>query len=325
MVAGNQVRTNMANLSYFEKETQCEFQFRNTLEEFGGLWHYCTPGELNMSVNITPEDYDFSVNNLAISAAETGVTILTDSHMTNHLHALLACRREQCFALEDAYLYRLGKRLLSQGRSVSLEQFRCKEPIPITDLTMARNEAVYINRNRYVVDPRYTPFSDPWSGASVFFNVRNNEAGSIAFNDLPFRTKREICMRSKPVAPDTYRFREGRILASSYLAYELGESFFRDAHHYLSMLTRKAEIYSEVAKRLGDSIVLTEEELYQAVRQIAIDKYGLKQASLLPPKAKMEVAATMHHDYKATNAQILRMLKLDPGVIGELFPSSSVK
>ena len=320
MVAGNQVRMNMANLSFSDKESFCEFRFRTACDTLGGLWHFCTPGHLNESVNITPDDYDFSVNNLALSAAEAGVTIVTDAHMANHLHALLGCRREQCFTLEEAYLYRLRKHLHAKGRAVYLGDFRCDDPIPITDLTMARNEIVYIHRNRYVVDPAYTPFADPWSGASVYFNHRTEESGSVTFNDLPYRTKREICMRSKPVVPDTYRFRDGRIIPSSYLDYRLGESFFRDAHHYFSLLTKSVEAFSEVARRLGDRIILTEEEMYQTVKQIANQNYGVKQPTLLPPNAKIEVAKTMRFDYNATNGQIQRLLKLNPSIIRELFP-----
>ena len=278
----------MANPSFFDKESACEFRFRDACERLGGLWHYCTPGHFNESVNITPEDLDFSVNNLAISAAEVGVTVLTDAHMANHLHALLGCRREQCFAVQEAYLFRLGKRLRSQ--------------------------------NRYVIDPGYTPFSDRWSGASVYFNLRTDEAGSVSFNALPYRIKREISFRSRPVVPDSYRFCNGRMLPSSYLDYRLGESFFRDAHHYFSMLTKNAEAFSAVAKRLGDRIVLTEDELYLTVKQIAVDKYNVKQASLLPPTDKLEVAKTMHFDFNATNSQIQRMLRLDPAIIRELFP-----
>ena len=309
----------MAILSFSEKESACEFQFRNACETYSGLWHYCTPGHLNLSVNITADDYDFSVNNLAISAAEAGVTVLTDSHMANHLHALLACRREQCFVMEEAYLYRMGKRLKAIGRDVDLSRFRCDDPIQIKDLTMARYEIIYIHRNRYIVDPRYTPFSDPWSGASVYFNHRIEEVGSLSFSELPYRTKRMICMRSNPAAPDSYRFRDGRILPSSYLAFRLGESFFRDAQHYLALLTKKAEAYSEVAKRLGDQIILTDEEMYQTVTVLAKQGYDIKQAALLPPKAKVDLARKMHFDYNATNSQIQRLLKLDIGIIRELF------
>ena len=322
MVAGDKVQTNMANRSFQDKESACEFRFRNVCERLGGLWHYCTPGQLNESVNLTPDDYDFSVNNLAISAAEAGVTVLTDSHMVNHLHGLLGCRREQCFAVEEAYLYRLKKHLQAMGRDVYLGDFRCKDPIPITDLAMVRNEIVYIHRNRYVVDPAFTPFSDPWSGASVYFNLRPDEAGSIPAQALTFRVKRALCFRSKPFIPDNYRIRDGRILPSSYLDYRLGESFFRDAQHYFFLLTKNVEAFSEEARRLGDQIVLTEEEMYHTVKQIARINYNVDQASMLPPKAKIEVAKTMHYDYNASNKEIQRILKLDLSLVKELFPST---
>ena len=127
-------------------------------------------------------------------------------------------------------------------------------------------------------------------------------------------------MRSKPFLPDTYRIRDGKILPSSYLDYRLGESFFRDAQHYFFLLTKSVESYSEASKRLGDRIVLTEDEMYQTVKQIAKLNYGVNQATLLPPKAKIEVARTMHFDYNATNSQIQRLLKLDLSFVKELFP-----
>ena len=273
---------NMANQSFHDKESACEFRFRDACERFGGLWHYCTPGQINESVNLTPEDYDFSVNNLAVSAAEAGVTVVTDSHMVNHLHALLGCRRELCFAVQEAYLYRLKKHLQAKGRDVYLGDFRCDDPILITDLGMVRTEIVYINRNRYVVDPNYTPFSDPWSGASVYFNLRPDESGSVSARELTFR----------------------------------------DAQHYFFLLTKSVESYSAAAKRLGDRIILTEDEMYHTVKQIAKLNYGIDQAVLLPPKAKIEVARTMHFDYNATNSQIQRLLKLDLSLVKELFPST---
>lgn len=311
---------NMANLSFYDKESQCEFSFQKALEQFGALWHYCTPGYLNLSVNITEDDFKFSVSNLAISAAETGVTVVTDAHMVNHLHGLLACSRSQCFEMEEAYLYRLGKRLRSQGREVDLSQFRCKDPIPITDLKMARNEISYIHRNGYVANPTYTPFSYPWSGGSVYFCNRQSLAGSIPFNDLPYKAKRMITFRSAFIAPEGYSFRDGMILPSSYLNYRLGESFFRDAHQYFSFLSKKAEAYSAIAKRLGDQVVLSEEEMFALVNQIANRDHNLRQASLMPPAAKIELAKQLHQDYNASNSQIQRMLKLDINILRELFP-----
>ena len=307
--------------SYHEQETLCEHYFWSACKDCGPFWHYCTPGQLNESINIKEDDFKFSVNNLAISAAESGVHVITDAHMTNHIHALLECYKAQCFDFEDRYLYRLKKYLALNGRKVDLSGFRCNDPIPVTDLSMMRNEIVYINRNGYVADSRYTPFSYPWGGGSVYFNS-NNPRG-VPFISLSYKEKRAISMRSAIEVPDGYRYSDGLILPSSYLDYRFGESLFRDAHHYFSHLTKKMESFSETAKRLGDKVILTEEEMFNAARMLAESKYGVKQATLLPPSAKIEVAKALRFDYNAGAKQIQRLLKLDLSLVKELFPSAT--
>ena len=309
-----------AQSSFYSKESLCEFNFQKAETEYGPFWHYCTPGQFNESVNSTEADYRFSVNNLAFSAAEAGISVVTDAHMSNHLHVLMGCRREQCFVFEKAYLYRLQKHLDAQGRSVDLRRFNCLDPIAVTDLNMMRNEIVYINRNGFVIDPRFTPFSYPWSGGSIYFNQRVSVTGAIPFNALTYREKRKITLRSEPLVPDGYLYKDGLILPSSYLKYSLGESLFRDGHHYFSLLSKNVESFSSIAKRLGDRVVVTEEEMYNLLSSIAKRDYNLNQASLLPPNEKIKLAKMMHYDYKASNSQIQRLLKLDLPVINELFP-----
>lgn len=127
-------------------------------------------------------------------------------------------------------------------------------------------------------------------------------------------------MRSEPVMPDCYLFEDGRILPSSYLSHAIGESVFRDAHHYFSLLSKNVESFSAIAKRLGGSVVLTEEEMYNLLSGIAKRDYNLNQATLIPPQEKIKVAKMMHFDYHASNSQIQRLLKLDLAIVNELFP-----
>lgn len=91
--------------------------------------------------------------------------------------------------------------------------------------------------------------------------------------------------------PETYMVRDGMILPSGYVHYNLGEAMFRDAHHYFNMLSRNYEAYSEEAKRLGE----------------------------------IEVARIMHTEYHATNAQIQRILNLAKQYVDQLFPLGSRK
>ena len=96
-------------------------------------------------------------------------------------------------------------------------------------------------------------------------------------------------------------------------------SLFRDAQHYFSILSKNYEAYSEIAKRLGDSIFLTDDEMFAALRIISKKQFDESRPSMLPNASKLELARIMRKDYNASEGQIQRMLRLDPGVVRELF------
>ena len=95
---------------------------------------------------------------------------------------------------------------------------------------------------------------------------------------------------------------------------------FRDAHHYFYMVSKNFEAYSEIAQRLHEKVIYSDEEMYSAVSHIAYKQYRIKQPSLLSAKDKIEVAKRMHYEFNASNRQIKNILKLDDSIIEELFP-----
>jgi len=306
--------------TFHDRENECRFAFEDSVRREGSFWHICTPGYLTEIINITPDDYKFSVTNLAISAFETGTVIITDAHMENHLHVLAGGSKNKCQELLDNYLSRERRYLCSTGRTVNLSGFKCDEPIEIMDLEMMRNEIVYINRNGYVANPSFTPYSYPWGGGNLYFNPYAQNERGVRYNDLPFKEKRRLCRQRVEPMSEEYFVKDGIILPSGYVNYTLGEAMFRDAHHYFNLLSRNYEAYSAEAKRLGDSIVLSSEEIYPAVRQICQKQYNTNQPGLLAPAAKVEIARIMHSEYNATNAQIQRILNLSKVYVDQLFP-----
>ena len=120
--------------------------------------------------------------------------------------------------------------------------------------------------------------------------------------------------------PAGYRYGNGMILPDSYARYQDGERLFRDAHQYFYLLTRNYEAYSEEAKRLGDAVLLTDEEIYPVARMLSWRDHKVKQPSLLPSEAKIVVARTLRSDYHATPNQIRRVLGLPKEIIQQLFP-----
>ncbi|MBR6269244.1 MAG: hypothetical protein IKR30_01575 [Bacteroidales bacterium] len=309
-------------LSFGEKERLCEQHYYDCELQYGSLWHICTPGNLSEILFTDSEDFRFGVSNMAISAAEAGLTIITDAVMSNHIHALAAGTKSQCVCMVEVFVFRLRKYFDRKGRYVSLQRFRCEEPIPLDNLQSVRNEIVYINRNGYLVNPAYTPFSYPWGSGYLYFNPKARDPRGILYENAPFQEKRRLSCRRVAEMPERYRYYNGMILPESYARVDLGEMMFRDAHHYMYMLTRNAEAYSEEAKRLGDSIVLTDEEIFNAARMVCEKSYGSNQPALLPPDSKIEAAKLLHREYRATPSQLRRIFKLSEGTVKQLFPKT---
>lgn len=299
----------MAN--YFDKEKRCQEAFEKASSELGGFWHVCTPGDLIYSFNSEPEDFKFSVSNLAISAAEVGVVVITDQVMSNHIHSIVACTKEKCQLLVDAFRYRERKHLRSKGLYYELDGLSCEEPIAIESLQALRKEIVYCNRNGYLVDPGETPFSYQWGGGSLYFNPYAQMQSGIPANKISYKDKRRLSCRSACQLPPGYMLRDGMILPNSYVDYRLGQAMFRDAHHYFSMISKDYETFSELAIRFGDKVVVTDEEMFSIVMLLSKRDYDGAHPTLLSPSAKIEIARKLHKDYNATPTQLKRILKMD--------------
>lgn len=307
-------------MNYYDKESHCQEAFDQALEAIGPFWHICTPGEFLVCINETAEDFRFAVSNIAISADEAGVVVVSFQVLGNHLHIILCGSKERCLLMLELYRYRMVKYLRSKGRPVDLDAFRCDDPIPICSLEAMRNEIVYVNRNGYVADPNVTPFSYPWGSGILYFNHLPLEPQGIPANYLPYKEKRRLTFRSAFTFPSQYRFGEGMILPISFVNFELGQSFFRDAHHYISMLMKNVESYSELAKRMGDKAVVTDEEMFAVVKSLVRPECRDLSFSILPHSDKLSIAQKLHFDYHASNQQIRRLLKLDISLLNEMFP-----
>ena len=100
-------------------------------------------------------------------------------------------------------------------------------------------------------------------------------------------------------------------------------AFFRDAHQYFNMLTKNYEAYAEFSSLLGDSSLLTDEEMYSLACTMAKKLFNVNNLSLLSEAGKAEMARKMHFDYHASNGQLKRILKLDAQVLEAMFPTAT--
>ena len=311
-------------------ESVCETAFSRG----GPFWHLYTDGGAMEIIFTCAEDYVFGITLLGICAAVfPHCRILTFSLMSNHLHIILAGPHPDVMALFALFKSRLGAYLKRKGYFCRMDRF-VAETFQIPSLQALRNEIVYVNRNGYLVQPDCTPFSYWWSAGVYFFNPTGLMLPTKPYSALTLREQRALCHCRDASLPDRYRVLTGfnvdkssasmsMLFPPSFCAISEAEAYFRDAHQYFRRLGRDNEAYAEVARRLGDRIFLTDDELFGAVCNLSAREFGSPKPGLLTGDQKLEVARRMHFDYNASPKQIQRILKLAPAIVDTLFPRSA--
>ena len=310
-------------------ESVCEAAFQRG----GPYWHLYTDGEEMPIIFAEPADFVFGITLLGMIVAEVpGCRIITFALMSNHIHIILAGSEENVRAFFSLFRERLQRYLARKKRYWPVERFEASL-FRIPDLRALRSEIIYVNRNGYVVSPDCTPFSYWWSAGAYFFNPMAGLLPTRAFAEMTLRERREMCHCREAALPEHYRVwlclplsenkTVGPVLSvSSFCALSEAESFFRDAHQYFRLLGRDHEAQAELARRLGDKVFLTDDELFGAVCAMCAKEYDVSNPVLVPADQKLNLARKMHFDYNASNKQIQRMLRLSSTIVDDLFPNA---
>ena len=311
------MKRDLSALYFSEKERICESIFIAN----GPYWHVYTDGTKMQNIFCCEEDFKTGMWCLAAGVHLCkDVQMLTFELMGNHAHLILAGQREACIKAFDLFSARLKLAFPKRQRAIDWSQFKM-DILPIDSLQALRNEIIYANRNAFVANPTYTPNSYPWGGGCAYFSPWLQHLKTMPFEKLPKLTQREI-LHTREITPFAGLTEIGSMpFIPSFCNIKLGESLFRDARSYFNLLTRNAEAFSQIATRLKDSIFLTDEELYSVICSHINKEYSVKTPSQLSAQQKIDTARHMHFNYKATNQQLRRILRIDPAVLEELFPS----
>ena len=275
-----------------------------------------------MMQNIFCSEEDFKIGMWCLAAALhlcKSVRAITFELMGNHIHLILAGKKEDCIKAFGLFVERLRQAFPKRQRIIDWSKLKM-EILPIESLQALRNEIIYVNRNAFVANPMYTPDSYPWGGGCTYFCPWLKHLATTPLREMPVLTQRAL-LHTKKIAPlADLRIIDSMPFIPSFCDICLGESMFRDARSYFNSLTRNAEAFSQIASRLKDTIFLTDEELYSVICTYINKEYSVKIPSQLSAQQKIDTARRMHFDYNATNQQLRRMLRMGIEILEELFP-----
>ena len=294
--------------SFGERERSCETTFQKCLP----CWHTYTSGKDTPVIFVNNNDMALVMNIIAQAAYLFAgkVYLIAFAVMNNHLHFVLSGDEHWVNEMMSFILKRIKRAL---GLSKTLV-FTLK---PIEDVHSMRNHIVYVHRNGYVANHNYTPFSYPWGSGAYYFMPERAGTAFYAISSIENRSM----FRSRDVKlPPDWQVLDGHIAPPCYCAIELGMAMFRDAHHYFSAVSKNVEAYSEIAVEIGDGEFLTDQELFTQVLKIVREKYRLASTKDLTEAQRIDLARTLHYDYRSSNGQIRRILGLSQYEVDSLFP-----
>lgn len=306
--------------TFNDKENRCRRVFQRAVSQYGGFWHLCTPGEGQAMIFRKQADYVYMMSAVAMGAhAFPDVRVITFEIMSNHIHLMLCGQPDRILAFFEMVKKKLKRYLAKSGGGVDLSHFACRNLIAADSLESLRNQIVYINRNNFLVDPDNTPFSYPYGANGFFFMPGSTTYSDGVFGDLTVWEKRAFVHARNTDYPGDWLTIDGYFSPANYLALDIGEGVFRDARHYFHKVSRDIESYQEIAALLGESVYYTDDELNAVIYRFCQSQHGADGPLLLPAKAKLDLARTLHFDYNADNAKIARLLKLPRSVLDQLF------
>lgn len=95
----------------------------------------------------------------------------------------------------------------------------------IADIDAIRNTIVYINRNGFVSNHNYTPYSYPWGAGPYFFGYMLETTST--FHDVTTNQGRSMFRGRIPEIPDNWPVVDGYVLPISYCAIKFAKALFR--------------------------------------------------------------------------------------------------
>lgn len=89
------------------------------------------------------------------------------------------------------------------------------------------------------------------------------------------------------------------------------------------MVSKNIEAYRDTAAETGENDFLTDTELFAKLYALMKDRYSNSSFKDLSKIQKLELARTLHYEYRISNGQLRRILNLTQYEVDSLFPLSA--
>jgi len=214
---------------------------------------------------------------------------------------------------------RLNDRLRDDGHPALSNGYGFKL-VKVEDRRQMADTIIYIARNPLKACPNATASGYMWGSTNLIFNEMRNIYERKPLNEYSRDEKRAL-FRSAVSLPDNYCYNEkyGFILPESYVLTEKAEEMFGNSWNYSYRIVRDIDGYLKIAEGLGDTVILSEDELNDIIAQTLKKMFKVNTVNELGIDDRCRLAMVLKNRYKVSIKRIARKIHMDISVLNELF------
>ena len=252
------------------------------------------------------EDFKVGMNYVALLCFMLGVTILSFSLMSNHVHFILYCTRGEARLFIDTFK-KYCARFLSKKYGIKEVLRRNKVDIRriSPDDESFELACAYVEMNPVAANICLHPSAYPWGTGRSFFQVTRPKA--VEIGTLSVNEARRL-LHSKQVLPSDWLVGEdGYILPESYVPVELVESIFRTPKRMNYFLQNSSKAKRRQEFQGNDLPSFRDQVLYAALPDLCRSLFGKSNASELNEDERQELVRQFRRRFSADIHQIVRV------------------
>ena len=211
----------------------------------------------------TEEELNQALNIIAVAVFFAGCKVLAFAIMNNHLHFILEGPESQCRVFYSFIQKKLAFVLGRSGRG-HIAQMCTPSFVTINSLKQLRDEIVYVIRNPFVDRVNVNMHAYKWCSGYLYFNPFLEEmfVKGVSASKMTIEKRREFKRERNPDIDPRIMVLNGVALPSCFVDYSRTESFFENARQFFQWLYKNVESQIEVARRIGETIVLDDIEVF---------------------------------------------------------------
>ncbi len=260
------------------------------------------------------DDNDFCVgmNLVAVLANKCGVRILSFVLMSNHLHFVLECSREQAALFLECFKRQYSRYLNKKYGDVETLRRNRVDIREVSEYGEELERAIaYVQMNPVAANICAVPQDYPWGTGSVFFRAVYR-ADCRRIGDMSLRERYRV-VHSKADVPDGWLVcPQGYVLPESYVDIDFVERIFRKPKRMNYFLNTSSKAKHRLEREEKGMPAFSDQAIWTVLPELCRSVFGKASVEALKPEEMVELLRHLRFRFSAPAGQIARVTGLSP-------------